>query len=313
MFKVVIKSKEDEDISILIKVANHSYNYLCDCGEAKELTVKECQNINAIFISHTHIDHFVNFDTILRHQIGIKRKVVICGPRGIIDQVQNRIKSYCWNLIEKDAISYEVREILTKNKIKTTILNPPFWEKEEISETNSSILFKEKDFIVNFDILDHKTASICYLFKENDKTKIELNKNFKGGKWVSELKKAFETNNEGLIITVNDKNYSAKELFHMVTTQKGKKVGVIMDHSANTENHKKIKELFLNTDEIYIECFYKDEDKEFAVKNYHSYASMSGNIMKETNVKNAIPVHFSRKYSKDEILQLIKQFERAKK
>jgi len=313
MFKAEVKSKQDEDISILIKVDNHSFNYLCDCGEANSLTVKECQNINAIFISHTHIDHFVNFDTILRHQIGIKRKVIICGPKGIINQVQNRIRSYCWNLIEKDAISYEVREIETSNKIKTVILNPPLWEKEEVSETNSTVIFKEKEFVVKFEILDHKTASICYLFKENDRTKIELNKNFEGGKWVSELKKAFKTNNENLIIATNEKKYLAKELFDMVPSQKGKKLGVIMDHSANAENHKKIKDMFLNSDEVYIECFYKDEDKEFAEKNYHSYASMSGKIMKETNVKNAIPVHFSRKYDEDQISTLIKQFENAKK
>lgn len=66
-------------------------------------------------------------------------------------------------------------------------------------------------------------------------------------------------------------------------------------------------------DEVYIECFYKDEDKEFAEKNYHSYASMSGQIMKECGVENAFPVHFSRKYKKEEIEELIAQFERAKK
>ena len=34
---------------------------------------------------------------------------------------------------------------------------------------------------------------------------LRAQKKFKGGKWVSELKKAFETNNGDLIITVNDK------------------------------------------------------------------------------------------------------------
>ena len=42
--------------------------------------------------------------------------------------------------------------------------------------------------------------------------------------------------------------------------------------------------------------FDKDEDKEFAEKNYHSHASKSGELMKACNVKKAIPVHFSRKY-----------------
>ena len=83
MFEAEIKSKREEDISILVKLDNHPWNYLCECCNASNLTIKEIQNTNAIFISHTHIDHFVNFDTVIRHQIGIQRRVVICGPKGI--------------------------------------------------------------------------------------------------------------------------------------------------------------------------------------------------------------------------------------
>jgi len=311
MFKPEIKSQQDEDICILIKVENHSFNYICDCGEAKNLSVKECQNTKAIFISHTHIDHFVNFDTILRHQIGTGRKIIICGPNGIINQVQNRIKSYCWNLIEKGAISYEIREIQENGDIKTATLNPPFWEQEDIQTITDSKIFEEKDFSVEFEILNHKTDSISYLFKANDKTKIELSDKFKGGKWVSDLKRHYEMNQGDAVIDINGVNHISKDLFHMVKIEKGKKVGIIMDHSANVENHKKIKNKFFKCDEVYIECFYKDEDKDFANRNYHSYASMSGKIMRESQVKKAIPVHFSRRYSLEEIAILKREFEIA--
>ena len=66
MLKTEIKSKYNEDISILVKLENHSWNYLCECGNASEISVKEIQNTQAIFISHTHIDHFINFDTVIK-------------------------------------------------------------------------------------------------------------------------------------------------------------------------------------------------------------------------------------------------------
>lgn len=308
MFSAEVKSQRDEDICILVKVKNHSYNYICECGEAKSLSVKECQNTNVIFISHTHIDHFVNFDTILRHQIGIGRKVVVCGPEGIIDQVQNRIKSYCWNLIEKGAISYEVREIRSDKSIKSVTLNPPFWEQEDEIYLNTSKIFEEELFDVEFEILDHKTHSIAYLFKEHTKTKIELSEGFKGGKWIADLKTAFETDNSHQIINIDGVEYLAKDLFGMIKVEEGMKMGVIMDHAASVENHEKIKDKFYESDEVYIECFYNNENKEFAEKNYHSYAAMSGEIMKESKVKKAIPVHFSRKYKENEIEELISQF-----
>ncbi|MEL6834014.1 MAG: hypothetical protein AAFP77_13560 [Bacteroidota bacterium] len=66
MLHSIVKSQENEDISILVKADNHSFNYICDCGDASDLTIRECQDTAAIFLSHTHIDHFVNFDFILR-------------------------------------------------------------------------------------------------------------------------------------------------------------------------------------------------------------------------------------------------------
>jgi ribonuclease Z len=312
MFKTNVKSEQDEDICILVQVENHSFNYICDCGEAKNLTVRECQDTKAIFISHTHIDHFVNFDTILRHQIGTGRTVVICGPKGIINQVQNRIKSYCWNLIEEGAISYEVREIQDNRTIRTVTLEPPLWEQKDGETIIDTKVFEQKGFCVEFEVLDHKTDSVSYLFKAEDKTKIELSSGFKSGRWVADLKKLFETNNGDAVIEVDGVSYLANDLFYMIKTEKGKRVGVIMDHAATPLNHQKIKSKFRECDEVYIECFYKDEDKEFAERNSHSYASMSGRIMKDSNVKRAIPVHFSRKYNKEEIDELIEQFEAAR-
>ncbi len=311
MFSAQIKSDIDEDICILVQVANHSYNYLCDCGEAKKLTVKECRNTNAIFISHTHIDHFVNFDTILRHQIGIERKVIICGPKGITEQIQKRIQSYCWNLIEPNAIEYEVREIIANNSIRSTILRPPLWEQEEQKTNSSTTIFNENEFYVTFEILDHKTASIAYLFKTHPKTKIQLPKHIKGGIWVAALKEAYHTNAINTIIDVHGDMYFAKDLFYMIRKAPIDSLGIIMDHAANEENHQKIKRLFTNCQQVYIECFYKDEDTDAAIVNYHSYASMSAHIMKECNVTNAIPVHFSRKYSIDDINTLINQFKKV--
>ncbi|MBL3658798.1 MBL fold metallo-hydrolase [Fulvivirga sediminis] len=312
MFTVEVKSERKEDICLLIKVDNHSFNYLCDCGEAKALTVKECQDTKAVFLSHTHIDHFFNFDALLRHQIGTGRKVIICGPSGIANQVQNRIKSYCWNLIEEGAISYEIREIQGDKSYRAVNLNPPLWNQDFIGDFNANQVFIEKDFDVEFEILDHKTDSIAYLFKAVDKTKIELHEDFKGGKWVSDLKKAFDENDETASILIDGKEYVAKDLFPMIKVETGKKVGVIMDHAASSENHSKIRDKFRGCDEVYIECFYKDEDKELAEKNHHSYASMSGKIMKECDVKHAIPVHFSRKYNENEVEELVAQFELAK-
>mgnify|MGYP000651204536 CR=1 FL=1 len=312
MFIPEIKSKVNEDISILLKLDNHSHHYICECGDASGLTVKDCQNAQAIFISHTHIDHFINFDTILRHQIGIEKRIIICGPEGIIRQVQSKIKGFTWNLIEKGAIIYEVREIVNENLIRRYEIEPPLWEIKPLEPITNGLVFQTERFDVHFTLLDHKIPSVAYLFKEQDSIKIDMsNSEFRGGKWVRELKTAFEQKDETKPILIEDTTYEAKDLFHLLEVKKGHTLGVIMDHAAHESNHQKIKDLFANCDTVLIESFYKAEDQEQAEANYHSYSTQSGNIMKACGVKEAIPVHFSRRYKEEDIQILLAEFEQA--
>lgn len=310
MIQAEIKSLLREDISILIKVPNSGKHYLCDCGEASLLTVKEIQSVSAIFISHTHIDHFSNFDGIFRHQIGSGEKIVICGPKNIHHQIEARLKSYTWNLIDENAIEYEIREIVSKEEINIYKIRPPHWNLEFVKTQN--FLFEDEYVNVDFAILDHKTVSIAYLFKEKDA--ISFNENasgFKKGKWISELKTAFENNDEDQEIEIEGTAYKAAGLFYLLTRNHGYRLGVIMDHAVDEENYKKIKAVFNEADLVYIESFYKDSDQEFAKLNYHSFASASGKIMKDCQVKETVPIHFSRRYTESDIIEIETAFYQA--
>lgn len=311
MIQSVIKSKIGEDISILFRPDNHPWHYLCECGVASDLTVKEIQNINAIFISHLHIDHFINFDNVLRLQLGIGRKVIVCGPKGIAQQIQSKIKAYTWNLVDDNAVHYEIREIISEKEIEYYDLFPPQWELLHKKKVTAPTLFYNKAFEVAFTILDHATPSIAYLFKEFDKVNIDLTgSDFKGGKWVRDLKIAYE-NQQETNIDVNGVNYTSTELFHLLTTTKGFRMGVIMDHAATPENHSKIQALFSGADQVFIECYYKNSDADFAIQNHHSYAQKSGEIMQKCGVQEAVPVHFSRRYLEEDVKELIQEFEKA--
>ncbi|EAY28102.1 MBL fold metallo-hydrolase [Microscilla marina] len=311
MFLPEIKSLPHEDISILFKLDNHSPNYIVDCGDAGGLTVKECQNTEAIFISHTHIDHFINFDQILRHQIGIEKRVVIVGPKDIHLQVQAKIRGYSWNLIKPGAIVYEIREITNESEIQVYELEPPVWTLKQVHTLQSSRnpVYENARFKVNFTLLDHKLPTVAYLFKEADSVKINLERaGLKGGAWVRVLKQAFEAEQNDQAVVVAGKSYRAEALYHLLEVKAGDSLGVIMDHAANEANHQKIKNLFTACHQVFIECFYKTEEKDLATLNHHSYAQASGRIMRACRVKSAIPVHFSRKYGAKEIEQLVADF-----
>ena len=307
-------SRNDEDICISVRFDNHAGSYFCECGDASELNVRDVQQATAIFISHTHIDHFVNFDFFLRHQLGVERTIVICGPEGITEQVQHRLKSYIWNLIEEGSVAYEVREVIDETTHRRSILKPPLWEVELIENEADGDIYSNEKFKVEYTILDHKTPSVSYLFKESDSVNIDMAESgFRGGPWINELKEAFAAKDESRKIKVWNEEHPASELFHLLKINKGATLGVIMDHAANESNHNKIRSLFKDCDKVYIECFYKAEDQEFAEINYHSYSTQSAKVMREAGVKEPIPVHFSRKYSFEQVEELIEEFETALK
>lgn len=309
MFHPTLKSLPSEDICILVKAENHAWNYICECGDASLLGVKECQDTAAVFISHTHIDHFVNFDTILRHQIGIERTVVIVGPAGIAEQVQAKIKSYTWNLIQKGSIVYEIHEITDENEFSVFGIEPPLWNLDFVRKESGKPVFENELFDVSYTLLDHKIPTVAYLFRERNTVSIDIAKSkMKGGKWVKELKAAFEQNLPQAEIEVDGNKVAAQTLFDLLTVKQGDTFGVVMDHAASVENHRKIIETFAGVNTVFVEAFYKEEDKVQAEKNFHSYSAQSAKVMKAAGVKNPVPVHFSRKYDEGEIELLIREF-----
>ncbi|MEM7373413.1 MAG: hypothetical protein AAF587_32605 [Bacteroidota bacterium] len=111
------------------------------------------------------------------------------------------------------------------------------------------------------------------------------------------------------IITIEDQTYTSESLFHLLHIQEGDSLGIIMDHAASEDNHNKIRHHFFNCRQVFIESFYKEEDKEQARINDHSYSTMSARVMRVCRVRHPIPVHFSRKYNEDEIKELISEFD----
>lgn len=310
MIKYEVKNDKKDDVSILLRFDNHNWCYLCECGYSENISIKDYQKIKAVFVSHTHLDHFINFDQIIRHQLGLSKTIVVCGPENIAKQVQAKLLGYTWNIIDSESLVYEVREI-SEDTIKRYLITPPEWKINELDNLDGGRVFEEENFYVDCVVLDHKVPSIAYRFDERDSINIDLSKtDLKPGKWIQELKDAF-TNASDSILNIYGNEFYAKDLFELLKVKKGDSLGIIMDHAANHDNQERINTLFSSCNTVLIESFYKVSDKHLANEHFHSYSEKSGEVMKSAGVKNPVPIHFSRKYSDDEIEELIFEFYKA--
>jgi ribonuclease Z len=135
---------------------------------------------------------------------------------------------------------------------------------------------------------------------------------FKPGKWIRDLKEMHEKKTPDAWLEIEGTRYQAKELFAGLEVTKGYRFGFIMDFLADAANEAKISDLFYEADQVMIEAYYRQEEWELAVKNYHSTASRSGEIARKAKIKEAIPIHFSRRHHSAEANQaLMEEFYRA--
>src|SRR5260370_37209460 len=66
---------------------------LFDAGELCNLQSKQLAGLEAIFITHHHIDHFVGFDRILRANLDSDKELHVFAPVGTIAKFYQRITS----------------------------------------------------------------------------------------------------------------------------------------------------------------------------------------------------------------------------
>lgn len=63
---------------------------LFDLGEIRSLSPRQILKVSQIFISHTHMDHFIGFDHLLRICLGRDKKIYLFGPPNFLGQLKIR-------------------------------------------------------------------------------------------------------------------------------------------------------------------------------------------------------------------------------
>ena len=79
---------------ILLFICRISYlvdPFIWDLACLDNLTEKEQLKIDRIFISHTHMDHFMGIDSLIRFNLPHKRKLQFYGPKQICKRICNRL------------------------------------------------------------------------------------------------------------------------------------------------------------------------------------------------------------------------------
>jgi ribonuclease Z len=294
-----------EDPSLFVRILREKRAFLFDIGSLYRLKPGDMQKITNVFVTHTHIDHFIGFDTLLRALLRREEPLSVYGPANIAECIEGKLRGYTWNLIREYPLKIKVFSI-TDNKISSYSFHAENrFEKtgDDVSTFGGTVL-KESLFRIKSAQLDHQVP--CLSFSLEEEYHININKaalterGLPVGPWLSELKNAIRENKPGNTeFVISNKTHKLDELREIASITKGQKISYVTDASLTDNNIKKIIELVHDSDTLYCEAYFMEKDKDRALERSHLTAKTAGRIAREARVKDLVVMHFSPKYRKE--------------
>jgi ribonuclease Z len=273
-----------------------------DIGDISALSPSETYKISDVFVTHTHIDHFIGFDLLLRMILRRESPLNIYGPPNIIACVEGKLKGYTWNLIEDYPVVINTFAYDGKTVSRATFSAKNRFKKEVLGKFGSDgILLRDPQFKVRAIMLDHGTPCLAYSIEEKFHINIDKNilekKGFTVGPWLTDFKRFLRQNpgSDG-IFTVEGKSYRVSELSEITRVTKGQKISYATDLSISEKNISGLIELAKDSDLFYCEAYFLEKDRERAIERFHLTAKTVGSIAKQAGVKKLVLMHFSPKY-----------------
>ncbi len=178
---------------------------MLDLGDISPLSPRKIQPLEHVFVSHTHIDHFIGFDRLLRVLVGREKTIRLYGPNGFIEQVQHKLFAYQWNLIDRFMFDlvFIVTELDAAFAARTARLRSRMRLRSRrpmMAASATGVLYSEPTFRVTTAVLEHRTPCLGFAIQEAAHVNVWKNRlselGLPVGPWLRELKRAVVKNRE---------------------------------------------------------------------------------------------------------------------
>jgi ribonuclease Z len=292
---------------------------LFDLGDLTRLPTRKILRVSDIFVSHTHMDHFIGFDHLLRMIVGRGKRVSLYGPAGLIGQAEHKLAAYTWNLVEnyQDDLILTVTEIHPGGQAARARFRCHSGFRREAYENfdcAGGLLLDEGNLQVHCAVLDHKIPCLAFAVRERRHVNVWKNRlaerGLPTGPWLHALKEAVlhdEPDETMIAIRWRDRERKHERHLSLGDLKKdilrivpGQKIAYVVDALYNDDNARRIVELAECADQLFIEAPFLQRDAAHAAARYHLTAYQAGTLARRARAQQCIPFHFSARYADEE-------------
>jgi len=287
-----------------------------DLGDITRLSARDLHKISHAFVTHTHMDHFIGFDRLLRTLLGRRKTLALFGPEGFIKNVEGKLAGYAWNLVGNFnyPLNLEITEINSQSTVcrRYRCRDKFIPANKSVEQPFSGFLYAEPGVTVTAAILDHGIPCLGLAIKEHFHVHIlkdGLKKlGLEPGPWLTDFKQVLysrsdpETNFE-LQCGPGEKamQFRLGELAAKIALiTPGQKIAYVTDVAYNQSNAERIVALAEGSDHLFIEAVFLDTHKDVAAEKNHLTAGQAGMLAAMAGVKHFSVFHFSARYTGEE-------------
>jgi len=287
-----------------------------DLGRVDRLPAAALVKLSHVFVSHTHMDHFIGFDHLLRIVLARELHIEVFGPPGIIANVRGKLAGYTWNLIDSYPFTLTVHEV-SPERIESVFLpaRTAFTPEPRGTRPFVGVLVDTPDHTVTAAHLDHRIP--CLGFALTEKTRLNVRPErladlgIPPGRWLNRLKDAVraeqpddtpicaEWRDGAAVRTATFTLGTLRE--RLLVETRGQKIAYVVDTLFSRANLARISELARGADVFFCESLFLDADRDQASKRYHLTARQAGSLARAAGVTRLETFHFSSRYDRDPV------------
>jgi ribonuclease Z len=306
------------DPGLFIPFLHQKRAIIFDLGDIHSLSAGDILKISHVFVTHTHMDHFIGFDRLLRLFLGRDQDLFLYGPQGFIKNVEGKLAGYSWNLVQNysNHLALHVTEVRSDHlTTRDYICQRGFLpDAKAAKHPFDGLIHEEPTLSVFTRVLDHGLPCLGFAVKERFHVNVMkagiARLGLEIGPWIKEFKQAlFDHQNPDSEFEVPSgkkqvqKTFVLKDLAEQIARiTPGQKISYITDVAYSESNVEKIVELVKDSDHLFIEASFLEKDKDIAGKKCHLTARQAGLIAGKAKVQRVTPFHFSPRYQGQELI-----------
>jgi ribonuclease Z len=302
-----------DDPLLLVRIRPTGRSLLFDCGQLHHLAKRTLRSIDAVFVSHAHMDHFMGLDHLIRHTHVSPRPLDLYGPPGIATRVGSKLAGYDWNLAEawwRDVHVHEVHEDCIDHH---RFAGSSGFTGERLGSRprSGSTIYAGPFVTIAAQLCDHGLPVLVFRLTEKEMFTIEPGRlNAAGlvpGPWLQTLKRTWKCGTLGtepleVVRTTENGPQSVQVpdtagLYAQLCAERpAASIGYVTDVGNTTGNHARLRDFLAGISLLCCESTFLAADVAKARASHHLCSSDVNQLAADLRPRALLPMHLSKAY-----------------